>query len=144
MSQKPEQEHTPAPSKGGGEASEPPTAEGASGAVRGRPGRRTLADRQQAVLDVLMGKASIDQVATRLGVYGKTVEQWRDQALAGMSEALLRGDVATPRERELEREVTDLRETLKDVSVRYAMAQKAVDDWIETSRPTRPARSRKR
>jgi transposase-like protein len=94
-------------------------------------------------LDVLMGKASIDQVAARLGVYPKTVEQWRDQALAGMSEALLRGDTATPRERELERENADLRETLKDVSVKYAIAQRGIDEWKTASRPTKPARSRR-
>ena len=43
-----------------------------------------------------MGKASVDQVAARMGVHPATIEQWRDQALDGMSEALLRGDIATP------------------------------------------------
>ena len=142
MSSKPT-ETTPAPAEGGAERSEAPTAEGAGGAARGRPGRRTLADRQQAVMDVLSGKASIDQVAARMGVYPKTVEQWRDQALAGMSEALLRGDTATPRERELERENAELRETLKDVSVKYAIAQRGIDEWKAASRPTKPARSRR-
>lgn len=141
MSHKPPQYLTPAASQG--EAAEPSNAETADGAVRGRPGRRTLADRQDAVLQVLSGKASIDQVAARLGVYPKTVEQWRDQALAGISEALLRGDVGTARERELERENNDLRETLKDVSVRYALAQQAVDKLLRPG-PTQPARSRKR
>lgn len=140
MSQKPSQYPTPATPQPAGEATEPSTAEPADGAVRGRPGRRTLADRQDAVMQVLSGKASIDQVATRLGVHAKTVEQWRDQAVAGIGEALLRGDVGTARERELEREVTELRESLKDVSVRYALAQQAIDKLG----PTAPARSRKR
>lgn len=139
MSQKPT-DPTPAPSKGGGEASEPTTEEGAGGAVRGRPGRRTLADRKEAVLQVLSGKASIDQVAVRMGVYPSTIEQWRDQALAGVSEALLRGDVATERERQLEKENAQLKESLKDVSVRYALAQQALDKLG----PTPPARPRKR
>lgn len=143
MSHKPPQHPTPAASQGEGEAAEPSTGEAAGGAHRGRPGRRTLADRQEAVMQVLSGKASIDQVASRMGVYAKTVEQWRDQALAGMSEALLRGDVGTPRERELQREVDELRETLKDVSVRYALAQQAVDKLVGKG-PTQPARSRKR
>ncbi len=94
-------------------------------------------------MQVLSGKARFDQVASRMGVYQKTVEQWRDQALAGMSEALLRGDVGTPRERELEREVGELPETLKDVSVRYALAQQAVDKLVSKG-PTQTARSRKR
>lgn len=140
MSQKPSQYPTPSTPQPAGEATEPPATEPADGAVRGRPGRRTLADRQDAVMQVLSGKASIDQVATRLGVHPKTVEQWRDQALAGVTEALARGDVGTARERELEREVTELRESLKDVSVRYALAQQAIDKLG----PTAPARSRKR
>ena len=143
MTTKPTSQDTPDPSQGEGEAAEPPTAEGSGGASRGRPGRRTLADRQQAVLQVLSGKASIDQVAARMGVYAKTVEQWRDQALAGISEALLRGEVGTPRERQLERKVEELSENLKDVSVRYALAQQAVDKLLRPG-PTKPARSPKR
>lgn len=134
---------TPAPAQGDAERSEATTAEGAGGAVRGRPGRRTLAERHDAVLQVLMGKASVDQVAARMGVHPATIEQWRDQALAGMSEALLRGDTATPRERELERKVDQLTESLKDISVRYALAQQAVDKLVLPG-PTWPARSRRR
>ena len=143
MSHKPPQPPNPAASQGEGKAAEPSPCEAAGGANRGRPGRRTLADRQEAVMQVLSGKARFDQVASRMGVYQKTVEQWRDQALAGMSEALLRGDVGTPRERELEREVGELPETLKDVSVRYALAQQAVDKLVSKG-PTQTARSRKR
>lgn len=88
-------------------------------AARGRPGRRTLAERKEPVPQVPIGQASIDQVAARLGVYPKTVEMWRDQALEGMSEALLRGDVGTERERENE----ELRETLADVLVNCAIPQ---------------------
>jgi hypothetical protein len=58
--------------------------------VRGRPGRRTVEERQQAVLDLLAGKASVDQVARRLGELATTVEGWQD-ALAGVAEALRRG-----------------------------------------------------
>lgn len=140
MSQKPT-DPTPALSQGGGEPSEPATEAAAGGqAVRGRPGRRTLADRKEAVLQVLSGKASIDQVTARMGVYPSTVEQWRDQALTGVSEALLRGDVATERERQLEKENAQLKESLKDASVRYALAQQALDKLG----PTLPARPRKR
>jgi transposase-like protein len=143
MTTKPTSNDTPDPSRGEAEAAEASTAEGSGGAARGRPGRRTLADRQQAVMQVLGGKASIDQVAARMGVYPKTVEQWRDQAIAGIGEALLRGEVGTPRERELERKVEELSENLKDVSVRYALAQQAVDKLLRPG-PTKPARSQKR
>ena len=38
------------------------------GVVRGQPGRRSVEDRRWAVLELLSGKASVDQVATRYGV----------------------------------------------------------------------------
>lgn len=53
--------------------------------VRGRPGRRTVKERQRAVLDVLAGKATADQVARRPGVLPATVEGWRVDALAGIA-----------------------------------------------------------
>ena len=67
--------------------------------VRGRPGRRTVEERQQAVLDLLAGKASVDQLARRLGVLPVTVEGWRQDALAGVADALRRGSGKTARER---------------------------------------------
>ncbi len=72
---------------------------------RGRPGRRSVAEKRQAVLSLLSGKASVDQLARQYGVSAETVVGWRDQALVGIEEVLARGDSRTPRERELEREV---------------------------------------
>ncbi|MBM4346157.1 MAG: hypothetical protein FJ100_22515 [Deltaproteobacteria bacterium] len=54
-------------SQAGAETSEAAASD--SGVVRGRPGRRTLVERKEAVLQVLMGKASIDQVAAQMGVW---------------------------------------------------------------------------
>lgn len=77
-----------------GERSEP--ASGAQGgAVRGRPGRRTVAERREAVLS---GKASVDQTARRYGDLPETVTGWRDQALSGIETVLARGDSRSPRE----------------------------------------------
>jgi transposase-like protein len=36
--------------------------------VRGGPGRRSVEDRQHVVLELLAGKASVDQLARRYGV----------------------------------------------------------------------------
>ena len=41
--------------------------------VRGRPGRRSAEDRRRAVLELLGGKATVDQVAVRFGVLPQTV-----------------------------------------------------------------------
>jgi transposase-like protein len=68
--------------------------------VRGRPGRRSLADRREAVLDILKGKASVEQVARRLGGSTDTVEKWQEIAVAGV-EAALTLDGPSPRERAL-------------------------------------------
>jgi len=110
---------------------------------RGRPGRRSVAEKRQAVLSLLSGKASVDQVARQYGVSAETVVGWRDQALVGIEEVLARSDSRTPRERELERENKELREAVARVSVERALAMQAVEEWKRTSRPTRPARSRR-
>ena len=44
---------------------------------RSRPGRRSAEDREKAVLELMSGKATVDQVARRLGVQPSTVEKWR-------------------------------------------------------------------
>lgn len=116
---------------------------GETGVSRGRPGRRSIGERKAAVLELLSGKASVDQLARRYGVLSETVEKWREQALAGMEEVLLRGDAATPRERELEHEVGRLKAALAAISVEHALSMQAVKEWKEASRPTRPARSRR-
>jgi transposase-like protein len=108
--------------------------------VRGRPGRRSLADRREAVLDILKGKASVEQVARRLGVTTDTVEKWQETAVAGV-EAALTLDGPSPRERALDRRVKELEEQLADVSVKYALAQRGVEQWKAASRPTPRRRS---
>ncbi len=107
--------------------------------MRARPGRRTLEERQQAVLELMAGKATVDQIARRLGVHASTVEGWRDDALGGMAEALRRGNGRTPRELELEKKADQLERVVTKLSIQKCLLEQALD--IERAgRPTGPAR----
>lgn len=108
--------------------------------VRGRPGRRSAEDRRKAVLELLGGKATADQVAMRFGVLPQTVEGWRQDALAGIDAAMKKGTGKTARELELEAEVAVLRETALNATVQVTLLQKAMGI---KPRPSRPARSRR-
>jgi transposase-like protein len=115
---------------------------GSKSDLRVRPGRRTVEERQQAVLELLAGKATVDQIARRLGVLPATVEGWRQDALGGISEALRRGSGKTARELELEREVKTLEQVVTKTAIQKALLEQALD--IERDkRPTGPARSRR-
>jgi transposase-like protein len=131
-----------------GDATPPADAKQEAGAspdvVRGRPGRRTAEQRREAVMAVLSGKASVDQVARQYGVLAETVEGWRDEALAAIEGSFARGgDGRSARERELEREVDELRKVVGTLSVEKAVLLKAVDEWKRETRPSRPTRSRR-
>ena len=108
--------------------------------VRERPGRRTVEERQQAVLALFAGKASVDQVARRLGVLPATVDGWRQDALAGVSEALRRGSGKSERERALEREVAKLRHVVTEAAIEKELLKQALEGERQR-RPTPPGRS---
>jgi transposase-like protein len=110
--------------------------------ARVRPGRRTVEERQQAVLDLLGGKATVDQIARRLGVQASTVEGWRDDAMGGIAEALRRGSGKAVRELELEREVRELREVVTESAIKSALLTRALDAERQ-GRPSGPARSKR-
>jgi transposase-like protein len=110
--------------------------------ARARPGRRSVEERQQAVLDVLGGKATVDQVARRLGVQASTVEGWRDDAMGGIAEALRRGSGKTARELELERENEKLRKVVTTTAIQKCLLEQALETERE-KRPTGPAKSRR-
>lgn len=110
--------------------------------ARVRPGRRTVEERQQAVLDLLGGKATVDQIARRLGVQAATVEGWRDDAMGGIAEALRRGSGKTVRELELEREVRELREVVTESAIKSALLTRALDAERQ-GRPSGPAKSKR-
>jgi len=111
------------------------------GTTRARPGRRSVEERQQAVLELLAGKATVDQLARRFGVLPATIEGWRDEAVAAMREGFRRGG-KSPRERELEREVQQLRDALTEASVGQAILKRELEA-ARGAHPSRPARSRR-
>ncbi len=117
----------------------PTTAE--SDDVRTRPGRRSIEDRQAAVLELFAGKATLDQLARRFGVHPETIEQWRVEALGGIREAFAKGS-RSPKERELERENRQLRDAVSEGSIREAVLKRELEAARGT-RPTRPAKSRR-
>jgi transposase-like protein len=108
--------------------------------VRGRPGRRSAADREEAVLELLGGKATVDQLARRFGVMPETIEGWRAEALEGLREAMRRGSGRTEKEVELERENKLLRDTVTEGAIAQALLRRALEEERK-ARPTPPARS---
>ena len=104
-------------------------------AGRGRPGRRSAEDRERAVLDLLSGKASIDQVARRHGVLPQTVEGWRDEALLAVSAAMKKKPGKSGRERELEKELNSLKSAFTDLAIRHELVTNAL-----SSRPSKPGK----
>jgi len=77
--------------KSGSEEAVPTGGSGGEGGTRGRPGKRSVEEKRQAVLDVLSGKATVAQVARRLCVLPETVESWREEALDAMTAAFRQG-----------------------------------------------------
>ena len=109
---------------------------------RARPGRRTVEERQQAVLELFAGKATVDQIARRLGVHAATVEGWRQDALGGVEQALRRGSGKTAAELELERKHRDLEKVVTTLSIQKCLLENALETE-RAKRPIEPARSRR-
>jgi transposase-like protein len=129
------------PRPSGPELAEEPTG-GERADVRARPGRRSVEERHRAVLDLFAGKATVDQVARRLGVLPETVEGWRQDALGGMQEALRRGTGKTAAEVALERKNRDLEKFVTKLSIQKCLLEQALEIERE-GRPTGPARSKR-
>ena len=121
--------------RGGAERSE---AEALGDAVRGRPGRRSVEERTEAVLELLSGKATVDQLARRFGVRAGTVEGWRSQALEGIGEAMRQGTGKSARELVLERDLASLEKAFTHLAIKHELVERALK-----SRPSRPGRSRR-
>jgi len=107
----------------------------ADAALRGRPGRRTAAERTEAVLALLSGKASVDQVALRFGVQAGTVARWREQALEAIEGALRTGNVKSPREQQLEKKLTSLEKAFTNLAIKHELVERAL-----AQRPSRPGK----
>lgn len=105
---------------------------------RGRPGRRGVEERTQAVMELLSGKATVDQIAFRFGVRPQVVEKWRETALEGVGQALRQGNTKTAREVELERKLSALERAFTDLAIRHELVERAI-----ATRPSRPGKSPK-
>ncbi len=88
----------------------------------------------------MAGEATVDQSACWLGVHASTVEGWRQDALAGVEQALRRGSGKSAAELELERKYRDLEKVVTTLSIQKCLLEQALE--IERAgRPTGPARS---
>jgi transposase-like protein len=106
-----------------------------SGGARSRPGRRSAEDREKAVLELMSGKATVDQLARRFGVQPATVEKWREEALEAVSAAMRRGSGKSARELELEKKLRGLEKAFTDLAIRHELVQRAIEN-----RPSRPGK----
>lgn len=105
---------------------------------RGRPGRRTGEERMQAVLQLLAGKATVDQLARRFGVQASTIEHWREEALGAVERAMRQGTSRSPEELELERKYNALQKAFTDMAIKQELVERALA--ARPSRPGRPSR----
>jgi transposase-like protein len=92
------------------------------------------------VLELMGGKATVDQLARRYGVKPETVEGWRQDAMDGLEAALRRGNGRSGRELELEKENRELRGAVTDLSIEKAILKRELD---KCRPPSVPARSRR-
>jgi transposase-like protein len=83
---------------------------------RGRPELRSVDDRKEAVVELLSGKATVDQVAFRFGVHPKTVEKWREVAPEGIERFMRQGSGKSKGERDLERKPKALKRAFTDLA----------------------------
>lgn len=109
-------------------------AEANDGGRWGRPGRVSAEVKRDAVLELIAGKATVEQLARRIGVLPETVEAWRQEAVEGLV-VVFRNGGTTPRERELERENKELRDALARQSIKVALYEKKAE--AAASRPRR-------
>lgn len=118
----------------------PSAGPGVEAETRGRPGKRSIQEKQQAVLDVVSGKATVAQIAKRLCVLPETVESWKEDGLAAMEGAFRQG----PSQSEEDKKLAAENAQLKRVVVKLEMQKELLENALETERnkrPTRPGRS---
>ena len=90
------------------------------------------------MLELLSGKATVDQLARRFGVRAATVEGWREQAMEGISQSLRQGSGKSAHELELERDLASLEKAFTHLAIKHELVERALKD-----RPSRPGRSRR-
>lgn len=110
-------------------------------AGRARPGKRSVAEKKDAVLQLLAGKATVEQLAQRLCVLPETVEEWRREALEGLECALRQQpQIAAAEDKTLRQENEQLKKAVTKLVMKSELLEQALD--IERAkRPTGPGRS---
>jgi transposase-like protein len=93
-------------------------------------------ERTQAVLELLSGKATVDQLAVRFGVQAETIVRWRELAMESVAAGLRQGTARSAHELDLEKQLANLKEAFTDLAIRHELVQRAIKD-----RPSRPGRS---
>ena len=108
---------------------------------RARPGKRSVAEKRDAVLQLLAGKATVEQLAQRLCVLPETVEDWRREALEGLEGALRQQPkAAAPEDKTLRQENEQLKKAVTKLVMKSELLEQSLD--IERAkRPTGPGRS---
>ena len=87
-------------------------------------GRRSVDERMKAVVELLSGRATVDQVAFPFGVQPKRVERWREVALDGIEHSMRQDFGKSKGERELERKLGVLGGALRDVGIRHELVER--------------------
>jgi len=87
-------------------------------------------------MDLLSGKATVDQLAARFGVRPEVIEKWRALAMEAVAAAMLQGAGRSSRESDLEKKLKSLERAFADLAIRHELVQRALDD-----RPIRPGKS---
>lgn len=132
-SRKIKENRTPSPSAEAERREAPAEGEGVR---RGRPGRRSADERTSAVLELLSGKSTLDQLAFRFGVQASTIEAWRQEALIAIERSMRQGSSKPPELLELERKYSDLEKSFTRVAMKHELLERALADH-----PSRPGRS---
>ena len=88
------------------------------------------------MLELLAGRATVDQVARRFGVRAETVEGWRELAFEGIEGAFRQGGGRSTRERVLEQERRTLEKVVTRLTMQNELLQRALKEF-----PRRPGES---
>jgi transposase-like protein len=91
----------------------------------GRRSQFTAAQKRQAVLSVLTKKRTVSETCRELGITGQTFARWREQALAGMEDALSDKADRSAREAVLEKKLAEAERTLGQLALENELLGKA-------------------
>ena len=90
----------------------------------GRRSPFTKTQKRDAVLSVLTERQTVSEVCRELGISAQTFARWREQALAGMEDALADKDDRTRREVDVERKLDDAERTIGRLALENDLLEK--------------------